>query len=140
MIESVRTVVSDVSVGSSSKPATRTVIGGDVLVAPAAASRLSSLPNHQFHRHRHCHADAGNIWGHRRALIGNAASLGFMAAAAGLTVRRGRLLGFRKLFHSVSAPKDIVYIGALYGAGDISQQLITQSRRYRHSVFVVATE
>lgn len=128
MIESVRTVVGDVSVGSSSKPATRSVIGGDVLVAPAA-SRLSSLPNYQFHRHRHCHADAGLLWGHRRALIGNAASLGFMAAAVGLTVRRGKVLGFRNLFHSVSAPKDIVYIGALYGAGDISQQLITQSRR-----------
>ena len=69
------------------------------------------------------------VWGHRRALIGNAAAAGAMAAALGFTIRRGRALGFRKLFHSVSAPKDIVYIGALYGLGDCSQQLITQARK-----------
>jgi len=69
------------------------------------------------------------VYGRRRALVGNAATAGFMAAALGVTVRKGRALGLKKLFHSISAPKDIVYIGALYGAGDISQQLITQSRR-----------
>jgi len=69
------------------------------------------------------------VWGQRRALIGHAVTTGFMATAIGFAVRRGRTLGFRKLFHSVSAPKDVVYIGFLYGLGDISQQLITQSRK-----------
>jgi len=80
------------------------------------------------HHHNHQHNEA-LLWGRRRALVGNAATAGFMAAAVGAMVRRGRLLGFKNLFHSISAPKDIVYIGALYGAGDISQQLITQSRK-----------
>jgi len=76
----------------------------------------------------HDHASSV-LWGHRRAFIGHAATAGFMAAAVGFTVRRGRTLGFRKLFHSVSAPKDVVYIGFLYGLGDVSQQLITQTRK-----------
>jgi hypothetical protein len=75
------------------------------------------------------HDTVSQAWGRRRALIGNAAAAGFMAAAVAVTVRRGTRLGFQKLFYSVSAPKDIVYIGALYGAGDVSQQLITQTRR-----------
>jgi len=79
--------------------------------------------------HPSAHDARSILWGHRRALIGNVATTGIMAAAIGFTVRRGKALGFRKLFHSVSAPKDVVYIGLLYGLGDVSQQLITQTRK-----------
>ena len=102
----------------------------------ASSSTASSLPLHHPHPHPDdsCSSSStssgGVLWGHRRALIGNAATAGFMVTALGLTIRRGKALGFRKLFHSVSAPKDVVYIGVLYGLGDVSQQLITQTRRY----------
>jgi len=95
--------------------------GSDVIVStsfPKGASITSST-----------HDARSTIWGHRRALIGNATAAGVMAAAIGFTIRRGKTLGFRKLFHSVSAPKDVVYIGLLYGLGDVSQQLITQTRK-----------
>jgi len=101
----------------------------------ASSSTASSLPLHHPHPHPDdsCSSSStssgGVLWGHRRALIGNAATAGFMVTALGLTIRRGKALGFRKLFHSVSAPKDVVYIGVLYGLGDVSQQLITQTRR-----------
>lgn len=65
----------------------------------------------------------------RRAWAAHAVAFGFTAAATAVAFRRGRNIGFRKLYHSVSPPKDIVYIGFLYGAGDVTQQLLTQTRR-----------
>lgn len=106
-----------------------TVVGaGDVAANISHKTTCVTNPGHPHSGHNHQH-EALSMSGRRRALVGNAATAGFMAAAVAATVRRGRLLGFKKLFHSISAPKDIVYIGALYGVGDISQQLITQSRR-----------
>ena len=66
----------------------------------------------------------------RRAFWGHVTTAGFTVAATVIAFRRGRAIGFKKLFNSVSAPKDFVYIGFLYGAGDVSQQLVTQARRY----------
>ena len=107
-----------------------TVVGaGDVAANISHKTTCVTNPGHPHSGHNHQH-EALSMSGRRRALVGNAATAGFMAAAVAATVRRGRLLGFKKLFHSISAPKDIVYIGALYGVGDISQQLITQSRRF----------
>jgi len=65
----------------------------------------------------------------RRAFWGHVTTAGFTVAATVIAFRRGRAIGFKKLFNSVSAPKDFVYIGFLYGAGDVSQQLVTQARR-----------
>jgi len=65
----------------------------------------------------------------RRAFLGHVATTGFAIVATTVAFRRGRRLGFKNLFNSVSAPKDFVYIGFLYGAGDVSQQLVTQARR-----------
>jgi len=65
----------------------------------------------------------------RRAYWGHVTTLGCTVAASVIAFRRGRAMGFKKLFNSVSAPKDFVYIGFLYGAGDVSQQLVTQARR-----------
>ena len=65
----------------------------------------------------------------RRAFLGHVATTGFAIIATTVAFRRGRRLGFKNLFNSVSAPKDFVYIGFLYGAGDVSQQLVTQARR-----------
>jgi len=108
------------AVGGGIESAMKAVGGGEVIVASAFSSNSPSLPNS---------IDSPSVlWGRRRALIGNAATAGFMAAALGFTIRRGKTLGFRKLFHSISAPKDVVYIGVLYGLGDVSQQLITQTR------------
>lgn len=65
----------------------------------------------------------------RRAVMGHVITAGCTVAATVIAFRRGRRMGFRNLFNSISAPKDFVYIGFLYGAGDISQQLVTQARR-----------
>jgi len=65
----------------------------------------------------------------RRAFWGHVTTAGCTVAATIIAFRRGRAIGFKKLFNSVSAPKDFVYIGFLYGAGDVSQQLVTQARR-----------
>ena len=65
----------------------------------------------------------------RRAFWGHVTTFGCTVAASVIAFRRGRAMGFKKLFNSVSAPKDFVYIGFLYGAGDVSQQLVTQARR-----------
>ena len=123
--------------GSNIMESALSVYGGHTCGPAAAAAEVVVVPQsfpapaslvvggtHVTHDHA-----SGVLWGHRRAFIGHAATAGFMAAAVGFTVRRGRTLGFRKLFHSVSAPKDVVYIGFLYGLGDVSQQLITQTRK-----------
>jgi len=104
-----------------------TGVGAGVGEVTANMSHKTGVPT-THHSNNHHHHET-HIWGRRRALVGNTATAGFMAVALGATVRRGRMLGFKKLFHSISPPKDIVYIGALYGVGDISQQLITQARR-----------
>ena len=65
----------------------------------------------------------------RRAFWGHVTTAGCTVAATVIAFRRGRQVGFKKLFNSISAPKDFVYIGFLYGAGDVSQQLVTQARR-----------
>jgi len=64
-----------------------------------------------------------------RAKAGHVVGTAFTAAAVAVALRRGRKIGFRKLFNSVSAPKDFVYIGFLYGLGDVSQQLVTKTRQ-----------
>jgi len=65
----------------------------------------------------------------RRAVMGHVITAGCAIAATAIAFRRGRRMGFKNLFNSISAPKDFVYIGFLYGAGDVSQQLVTQARR-----------
>ena len=75
-------------------------------------------------------SSAEEVEARRRAFVGHVITAGCTVAASVIAFRRGRRMGFKNLFNSISAPKDFVYIGFLYGAGDVSQQLVTQVRRY----------
>ena len=66
----------------------------------------------------------------RRAFWARVATATWTVTASALVLRRGAKVGFKNLFKSVYAPKDALYMGMLYGAGDISQQCITQYKRY----------
>jgi len=94
----------------------------------SSASSSSSLPHDGDDIGRRHSADVEEK-ARRRAFWGHVTLAGCTVAATVVAFRRGRKMGFKKLFNSVSAPKDFVYIGFLYGAGDVSQQLVTQARR-----------
>ena len=65
----------------------------------------------------------------RRAFWARVATASWTVTASALVLRRGAKFGCTNLFKSVYAPKDALYMGMLYGAGDISQQSITMYKR-----------
>ena len=65
----------------------------------------------------------------RRAYWAQITTASWTVTASALVLRRGMKFGFTNLFKSVYAPKDAIYMGMLFGAGDISQQIITQYNR-----------
>jgi len=108
---------------TSSSPAgedaRRRVVSGAALIA--AEDALGPIANND--------AQSSVEVAQRRAVIGHVITAGCTVAASIVAFRRGRRMGFKNLFNSISAPKDFVYIGFLYGTGDVSQQLVTQARR-----------